>query len=1226
LKEEFLLAEGEGCILPDDLYYWIEKHTWAKPQDGLVLVGLTDVAQSMAGKIIVVNLRASGKTLARGKSGGTLESGSGGITIASAGAAALSATGSGRVQSTGSVELGTGNGAAGLLSLAGGATMQVSGAMLDAAATNSSGVISLDGAGTALSVGGALAIGAVGSGTLSLTNGAMLTVAALLEIGTPGGSASGGFGTLSIASTLVAQSDFAIDNARAFFDAGASVSVADTLSVGQGVGGFGTLDVQQGAAVTAQGGVLVGGMGNGILNLAAGATLTTAGTLAIGTGASGQGTLTSGGVLDAAAIDVGGTGTGTLAMDSGSLAVSGALAIGATANGAGFVALNGGSIGGNVIVGGSGAGNLTIGGAASIAGATVSVGVDAGGLGNLTIGGSGLDFTGTLSIGAGGIGDVTVQYGTVTGITDITLAERAGSSGKLSIDSGGTLESVNLTLGDLGQGVLVVDGQLITTGNATIADQAGGAVQTVAIGDGHWTIDGNWTVGDSGSATITVNPGNSQIAALGGGIIGAKSGASGSIIFTPSSAPASIPEFVFAGTMVVGDSGNGTLALQSGSQMVMAPGQSGTVEIGAQSGGSGTISLGGETSPLQGFFSDGASLGATALDVGGTGSLAGGNGVLTLGTASSVAVTAMTVWNTGSVSVANSTLDARTLNLTGGVVNLAGSTLSGVGITLSAGSRLGLAGGSTLSGVGITLSSGSRLGLAGDSTATANTIADTGSISLTGGTITAASVVLDGGTIAGAGAITGVIQNNGSIVAAGGTLTRSIATGSDPVGALSGNGSLIVGAGADLVLDNTPAAGESVAFASNAGTLTLADPSALGATITRLASGDVIDLTQLSYNAADRVALLGGDILEVTGPGGTLASQTLAPGLGFSAADFSLAAAGSGTAITVVPCFVRSTHIRTARGEIAVEALAVGDRVITLDGPRPVVWLGRRRIDLARHPQPEQVRPVRILRDAFGAGLPCRDLVLSPGHTLFIDGALIPAEALVNGASVRRERLARVEYFHVELDRHAVLFSENLPSESYLDIGNRAAFENGPVALLHPDFSAPREPATLRCAPLVLAGAPVQAARAALLARLPALGFARVPGGGVEIHAAEATHRGRAGETLSLRLPAGLRALSLRSPCFVPAGLGPEHEDCRSLGARIDALALDGAPLALDDAALCQGFHPIERQGAHGWRWTDGAAVLRLPDRGAPMTLRLTLGEAPAIWAAAGLPAQARGS
>lgn len=1068
---------------------------------------VADTTLDVAG---LLSLAAGGLTLTTDAvvavlEGGTLESGSGGITIASTGAAALSATGNARVQSTGGVTLGAGNGAAGSLSLADGATMQTSGAMLAAAAANSSGVISLDGTGTALNVGGALTIGAIGSGTLSLTNGAMLTVAGLLEAGTPGGSASGGFGTLSIASTLVAESDFAIDNARAFFDAGAGVSVADMLSVGQGVGGFGTLDVQQGASVAAQGGLLVGGMGNGILNLAAGATLTTAGTITIGTGASGQGTLTSGGVLDAAAIDVGGTGTGTLAMSGGSLAVSGALAIGATANGVGFVALDGGRIGGDVVVGGSGAGNLVIVGAASIAGATVSVGVDVGGLGNLTIDGSGLDFTGTLNIGQGGIGAVTAEYGSVAGITAIDLAAQSGSSGLLVLN-GATLQSGSFTLGDLGQGVLRLsnDATLITTGNATIADQAGGVMQNATIGQSQWTIDGNWIAGDAGSASVTLGAGG-LVTALGGATIGALAGASG-VVTLASGAGNGAAALHYAGLLAVGGAGTGTLALQSGAQIAQVAGQAGTIDIGVQSGGSGTLSLAGSSVSAQYGPIAGASLTATSLDV-------GSGGVLSLGAGSEV---------------------------------------------------------------------------------------------------TATSITNAGGTIAGAGTITGALDNGGQIIATGGTLA---------LGSVSGSGSLIVGAGADLTLNRTPAAGESIAFAGNAGTLALADPSALGAAITRIAAGDVIDLTQLSYNAADRVALLGGDVLDVNGAGGTLASQSFAPGLGLSAADFSLAADGSGTAITVVPCFVRGTHIRTTRGEVAVEALAVGDRVITRDGPRPVVWLGRRRIDLARHPQPEQVRPVRILRDAFGAGLPCRDLVLSPGHTLFIDGALIPAEALVNGASVRRERVERVEYFHVELDRHAVLFSENLPSESYLDIGNRAAFENGRVALLHPDFSAAGEPAALRCAPLALDGAPVRAARAGLLARLPALGFARVPGGGVAIHAAEATHRGCAGETLSLRLPAGLRTLLLRSPCFVPAGLGPEHEDCRSLGARIDALALDGEPLALDDTALAEGFHPIERQGGHAWRWTDGAAILRLPARTTPMTLRLTLGEAPAIWAAA-LPVQ----
>lgn len=70
------MSEVNGCRLPDDLYYWPDKHVWARPEDdGTMVVGMTDVAQSLAGKIIVVNLRSKGKTLAKGKSAGTLESG-----------------------------------------------------------------------------------------------------------------------------------------------------------------------------------------------------------------------------------------------------------------------------------------------------------------------------------------------------------------------------------------------------------------------------------------------------------------------------------------------------------------------------------------------------------------------------------------------------------------------------------------------------------------------------------------------------------------------------------------------------------------------------------------------------------------------------------------------------------------------------------------------------------------------------------------------------------------------------------------------------------------------------------------------------------------------------------------------------------------------------------------------------------------------------------------------
>ncbi len=70
------MGEVNGCLLPEDLWYWPEKHVWARPEDdGTVVMGMTDVAQNLAGKIVAVNLKAPGKVLAQGKSAGTLESG-----------------------------------------------------------------------------------------------------------------------------------------------------------------------------------------------------------------------------------------------------------------------------------------------------------------------------------------------------------------------------------------------------------------------------------------------------------------------------------------------------------------------------------------------------------------------------------------------------------------------------------------------------------------------------------------------------------------------------------------------------------------------------------------------------------------------------------------------------------------------------------------------------------------------------------------------------------------------------------------------------------------------------------------------------------------------------------------------------------------------------------------------------------------------------------------------
>jgi V8-like Glu-specific endopeptidase len=142
-------------------------------------------------------------------------------------------------------------------------------------------------------------------------------------------------------------------------------------------------------------------------------------------------------------------------------------------------------------------------------------------------------------------------------------------------------------------------------------------------------------------------------------------------------------------------------------------------------------------------------------------------------------------------------------------------------------------------------------------------------------------------------------------------------------------------------------------------------------------------------------------------------------------------------------CFLQGTRVATRRGAVPVEALSQADVVLArFGGPTRIRWIGRRRVDCARHPRPRTVWPVRLRAHALGPARPSRDLWLSPDHAVFVAGALIPVRYLLNGASIVQEPREVVVYWHVELPRHDVLLAENLPAETYLDTGNRGAFES----------------------------------------------------------------------------------------------------------------------------------------------------------------------------------------
>ncbi|HEU0293190.1 MAG TPA: glycine cleavage system protein GcvH [Anaerolineales bacterium] len=70
------MATVRGCNIPEDRYYWVEKHAWARPEaDNMVTIGITDVAQHMAKGIVNATPKEPGRTVQKGKSAGTLESG-----------------------------------------------------------------------------------------------------------------------------------------------------------------------------------------------------------------------------------------------------------------------------------------------------------------------------------------------------------------------------------------------------------------------------------------------------------------------------------------------------------------------------------------------------------------------------------------------------------------------------------------------------------------------------------------------------------------------------------------------------------------------------------------------------------------------------------------------------------------------------------------------------------------------------------------------------------------------------------------------------------------------------------------------------------------------------------------------------------------------------------------------------------------------------------------------
>ncbi|MBO9472874.1 Hint domain-containing protein [Shimia sp. R10_1] len=222
-------------------------------------------------------------------------------------------------------------------------------------------------------------------------------------------------------------------------------------------------------------------------------------------------------------------------------------------------------------------------------------------------------------------------------------------------------------------------------------------------------------------------------------------------------------------------------------------------------------------------------------------------------------------------------------------------------------------------------------------------------------------------------------------------------------------------------------------------------------TFVLIGPGDVIDGSETGVDF-DTINLFRA--AEDANPGGSL-RITFDPDNGENGTIHFLDADGveTGTAIfrnienisdvPVIVCFTPGTKILTPRGEVAVECLTAGDKVVTRDnGLQEIRWTGRKHVsglDLMLAPK---LRPILIKQGALGPNQPERDMMVSPNHRMLLVSeqaellfeereVLVAAKHLLHLDGVDQVDTAGVDYIHFMCDHHEVVLADGAWCESF---------------------------------------------------------------------------------------------------------------------------------------------------------------------------------------------------
>jgi autotransporter passenger strand-loop-strand repeat protein/T5SS/PEP-CTERM-associated repeat protein len=801
--------------------------------------------------------------------------------------------------------------------------------------------VTVTGSGTSLSVAQTLNLDeAGGDSTLKIADGAAVTITGDFDLGPLNALASATVtdsGTsLTVKGTLNIGGMAAVQNASTILQLGSQ----DILT-----GGTATFTIAAGAQVTAQGDVDLGLVNststpaqptgtNSLMVTDTDTQLSMAGTLNVD--GSGAGSVTTVTIENGSAVTVdkdldlaptNGASANVMVTGNGtSLAVTGTINVGGTGASGGSSNPSGGSSNGTA--------TLTIADGASVdppdlvIAATAApqeqtpnndpaTGFSLDNIQTVNVTDGGMLDAGMITVGAAGNGELNVNGGSVIAADAITIGDQAGSQGQLIFDGANQpLESADLTVGNAGKGLLTIgNGNAVTTnGDATLGAESG-STGMVTLNDGtgtgnaSWLVSGNLTVGGAGIGTLVVNP-QASLTLDGTLSVGDQTGGNGLATFSGST----LSMAAAGGTIMVGNSGKGTLIFQEGATLQASAGAP-SATLGAMKGSSGTLTVSGKGSTVALAALQVGVAGAGALNVnnGGalqvegeadiaagaaaavqkvtinTGGLMAVNGDLTFGAVGVVSLvlqSAAEIEGDANVTFAEDSTASVIADVIGPVAGSKDDTILAYGQTLTIGdagvatlsitaggmvkaasdgtgnivvaAQSGSEGKVSLSGVGSALD-GTSLDLGG----TASTAGGIGTISIASGSTLnisgaahfwkGASLTLTGGRFS-AGMLT---LDQGASVSGHGTLDAPLADG----GLVAASGGLlditgsVSGSGTlEVAAGSTLELDEGASGAKIAfkgtGTLVLADATDTSSTISGFAAGDTIELDGITATSA----------------------------------------------------------------------------------------------------------------------------------------------------------------------------------------------------------------------------------------------------------------------------------------------------------------------------------------------------------------------------------------